>query len=77
MKENRNEHNLKASDSKSLFSESAWHINSFFRKVDRFGQPIPAFNVKGKDKVRTVIGGILTIAIITLTLGYFIAKLQE
>ena len=43
-----------------MFSETPWHINSFFRNVDRFGQPIPAFNVRGKDKVKTVVGGILT-----------------
>ena len=60
-----------------MFSESAWHINSFFRKVDKFGQPIPAFNVKGKDKVKTVAGGVLTVATLVLALGYFLLKLQE
>ena len=33
--------------------------------------------MKGKDSIKTVIGGILTTAIITLTLGYFIIKLQD
>ena len=60
-----------------MFSDSPWHINSFFRKLDRFGQPIPAFNMKGKDKVNTSVGGVMTLTIITLTLGYFVIKFQE
>ena len=44
-----------------MFSDSPWHINSFFRKLDRFGQPIPAFNMKGKDKVNTIAGGFFSI----------------
>ena len=59
------------------FRESPWHINSFFRNIDRFGQPIPAFNVNGKDKVTSTVGGVLTTAIITLTLGYFLRNLSK
>ena len=58
-----------------MFRESPWHINSFFSKIDRFGQQIPAFNVKGKDKVTTTVGGIMTVTIMTLTLGYFVMRL--
>ena len=32
--------------------------------------------MKNKDKVTTTVGGILTAAIMTLTLGYFIMRLQ-
>ena len=60
-----------------MFKESAWHINSFFRKVDKFGQPIPAFNVNGKDKVKTAVGGFLTLAVLALVLIYFLIKLQD
>ena len=66
--------NKKESNSR-MFRESPWHINSFFNKIDRFGQPIPAFNMKGKDKVTTTFGGIVTAIIMTLTLGYFVTGL--
>ena len=58
-----------------MFRESPWHINNFFSKIDRFGQPIPAFNVKGKDRVTTTFGGIVTALIMVLTLGYFVMRL--
>ena len=43
---------------------------SFLRNLDNFGKSVPAFNIKGKSSVNTVIGGFLTFAIMTLTLGY-------
>ena len=60
-----------------MFSESPWHIMSFLRKLDRFGLPIPAFNVRGASEVKTAFGGVLTIAIIIVTLGYFALKFQD
>ena len=68
---------MQRSKSDTMFSESPWHISSILRKIDRFGKPIPAFNMKGKDQIKTVIGGIMTTAIITLTLGYFVIKFQD
>ena len=46
----------------------------FLRQLDRFGSSIPAFNIKGKDKVKTTIGGIISTTIIALTLGYFVTN---
>ena len=60
-----------------MASESPWHIFNLLRLIDRFGQPIPAFNISGKNKINTVVGGILTSAILTITLGYFVKILQE
>ena len=31
--------------------ESPWHIMKILRQMDRFGEPLPAFNLKGKDTV--------------------------
>ena len=31
------------------FSESRWSVMNFLRSLDIFGQPIPAFNIKGKE----------------------------
>ena len=42
-----------------------------------FGQPVPAFNIKGKSKVKTAVGGILSAVIIAVTLGYSIMKIHD
>ena len=38
--------------------------------------PIPAFNIKGKQKVQSAFGGIMTATVIILTVGYFFNKLN-
>ena len=35
----------------TAFSESRWSVMNFLRSLDIFGLPLPAFNIKGKDKV--------------------------
>ena len=47
------------------------------RQCDLFGQPVPAFNIKGKSKVKTAVGGILSAVIIAVTLGYSIMKIHD
>ena len=37
----------KEKDNASTFDESRWSAMNFLRKLDIFGQPIPAFNIKG------------------------------
>ena len=65
------------SSNASQFWESRWSVTNFLRDCDLFGQPIPAFNIKGKDQVKTAIGGILSAIIITVTLGYTIMKIPD
>ena len=55
---------------RTAFRNSQWHVFSFLRGLDNFGKSVPAFNIKGESSVNTVIGGFLTFAIMTLTLGY-------
>ena len=38
---------------------------------------MPAFNIKGRDKVKTAVGGILSATIMSVTLGYAIMKIYE
>ena len=59
------------------FWNSPWSVRSFLRECDIFGRPIPAFNIKGKDKVKTAIGGILSAMIMTITLGYTIMNFYD
>ena len=50
---------------------------SFLRSLDNFGKSVPAFNIKGESSVNTVVGGFLTFAIMTLTLGYATAGIID
>ena len=59
-----------------LASESPFHLSNFLRKIDKFGQPIPTFNISGKNKIKTIIGGIMSATIVSITLSYFIGSLE-
>ena len=59
-----------------MFRDSPWHIGSFLRSIDRYGQQIPAFNIKGVSVIRSPIGGVLTGIVLILTLVYFIVKVE-
>ena len=50
---------------------------NLMRQIDRFGEPVPAFNIQGKDKVKTAFGGIVTLFVVFLTINYFINKLNS
>ena len=58
------------------FDESPYHITNFLRSIDRFGQPVPTFNIKGTNKIKTAFGGVLTAVIMTFALGYFTIKFE-
>ena len=58
------------------FDESPYHITNFLRSIDRFGHPVPTFNIKGTYKIKTAFGGFLTALIMTFALGYFTIKLE-
>ena len=45
--------------------------------MDIFGVPLPSFNVKGKDKIQSAFGGIMTATVFILTLGYFITGFRN
>ena len=58
------------------FDESPYHIANFLRSIDRFGQPVPTFNIKGTNKVKTACGGVLSAVIMTFALAYFTIKFE-
>ena len=45
--------------------------------MDKFGQVIPSFNLKGKTHINTYMGGLLTAMILTITLAYAIQTFGE
>ena len=74
MQQNQNEKN-RNTNKDTVFAQSKWHIGNVFHYLDSFGSPMPTFNLKGKDKVTTIAGGLLTALILTLTMAYAIQKL--
>ena len=56
----------------NTFWDSSWSVTNFLSQCDIFGQPVPAFNIKGKEKVTTAVGGFLSTFILAVTLGYSI-----
>ena len=58
-------------------SNSNWKITNVIRRIDRFGKNVPAFNIDGKDQVSTLIGGLLSITIRMLALGYGLTTLLD
>ena len=51
-----------------------WHINNYFVNMDSFGKEVPGLNVKGLSHFGTIYGGIITAAILTLSLFYAVIK---
>ena len=47
------------------------------RSIDIFGEPLPTFNLKGKTHVFTATGGIFTIILAIVFLGYTLVKFEH
>ena len=49
----------------------------FIKNLDLFYEPMPAFNIKGKESVKTWIGAMCSVIIMTLTVAFGLLKLQH
>lgn len=45
--------------------------------MDMFGAPAPTFNIRGEGEVRTYLGGIISSAIIAVTILFSLLKMQH
>ena len=66
--------------SKSSQNKPHWHVKNVIRDQDSFAKEVPSFTIDGQSKVNTTIGGLLSLAILILTLFYAIdtfIKLSE
>ena len=52
-------------------------MQAVFRNIDTFGKPVPMFNLRGQDEIRTSIGGVLTCLIAVLMLFYASIKFEQ
>ena len=60
---------MKKSHAPTKVSKS-WHMRNVLKKIDVFGEPLPAFNVKGETVITTLTGGIVTFLMIIIFLTY-------
>ena len=54
-----------------------WHIYNFLRGLDMFGQEVPGFRIKGQRSVNSVLGGIVSSAVIFITLLFAGLKMVQ
>ena len=47
-----------------------WMTGELFRNLDSFGQSLPKFILKGRDKIQSRLGGVVTIIIYIYVLMY-------
>ena len=52
-------------------------MGNVLTNLDFYGKDVPAFNIKGQNRVNTVFGGIMTSMVLVLTLIYTVIKLDE
>ena len=56
---------------------SSWGMHKVLKKIDAFGEPLPSFNIKGKDHVYTLGGGVITMLITIVVLAYAAVKFEH
>lgn len=52
-------------------------LTNLLKKIDQFGRPLPTFNLNGETEAQTVLGGVVTFAIIVIILLYGSLKLDH
>ena len=55
----------------------AWDAQNYIRSLDSFAKEVPTFNIKGQSQVQSLVGGCLTLLIITLTFSYATSKMID
>ena len=66
--------NKKVKSSKRRGGGASWSVGNTMRDIDDFGKEIPAFNMRGENRVNSVFGGVVTTIILTLALIYASVK---
>ena len=54
-----------------------WTTSTVLDNMDTFAEPLPMFNLKGKDHAPTHCGGVMTLMIIGVVLIYAIVKFEH
>ena len=55
----------------------SWMTGEVFKSIDVFGESLPTFILKGRDKVTTRTGGVATIVITIIALMYALLKFSH
>ena len=48
-----------------------------FKKIDAFGSPLPSFNIKGKERITTIVGGFCTLMLFLTIFCYGLLKFSN
>ena len=52
-------------------------VFDFFRKIDMFGELVPAFNIARKSTIQTLAGAGVSLLVLMLTLAFGLIKIQS
>ena len=55
----------------------SWTTGEVFKRMDSFGEHLPNFNLKGKDSVNSVLGGIFSLALSLVISMYGLLKFLQ
>ena len=67
----------KNSEGANKSNKNSWMTGEVFKRLDIFGLELPKFILKGKDKVKTKVGGICTILAFLVVLMFAILKFSH
>ena len=56
---------------------SKWHIKNVFKSIDSFGKEVPSFNLRGQEKVNTLVGGFVSFFVLIVIFLYANLKLTQ
>ena len=55
----------------------AWDAQVYIRGLDSFAKEVPAFNIHGEPRVKTLVGGLMTMLIAIITFSYAASKMID
>ena len=62
---------------KTKRSRHTWAAGQVLERIDSFGETLPVFNIKGKDKINTKTGGLVTLLITGVVLLFAAIKFSH
>lgn len=54
--------------------DRAWDAQKVISSLDFYGKVVPTFNLNGESKVKTTVGGFMTLVIMIITFSYTISN---
>ena len=57
--------------------KAGMNLSEEFKKMDYFGRSLPNFNIKGNERRNSIVGGFISLVLLTLVLMYSTLKFSH